>query len=77
MIDLTLKLPESLYYQLQAVARRDNRSITDVLVEVFFQNFPPSTLSQAMSVENERECSEHRFVTEWALHEDWVIGRKN
>ena len=66
MFELFLKLPSSTYNQLQAAARKENKSIQDVLVELISQRFS----SQAMSVENEREGVCHRFVTEWALPDE-------
>ncbi len=68
MIELPLKIPTSIYNQLQAAARRANQPIDEFLVGLISQNFPPTIPSQIMLVKNEREyLSHYRFVTEWAF----------
>jgi hypothetical protein len=80
MIELHLKLPLSIYDQLQASAMRQNKSIDDFMVELICQRFSlpipsiqttPVWAERSGSLKNERECSYcYRFVTDWALPED-------
>ncbi|MBI1925062.1 hypothetical protein HYR99_12540 [Candidatus Poribacteria bacterium] len=68
MIELPLKIPTSIYNQLQAAARRENQPIDEFLVGLISQNFSPTIPSPLMSVKNQREyLSHYRFVTEWTL----------
>ena len=72
MIELPLKIPTSIYNQLQAAARRENQPIDEFLVGLISQNFSPSIPSQIMSVKNQREyLSHYRFVTEWTLPDSY------
>ena len=76
MIELPLKLPESIYVQLQVSARRQNQSIHELLGGLICQKLSLPTPSQEISIGNgANDSSDYQFVTEWALpNDDQFVG---
>jgi hypothetical protein len=68
MIELSLKLPPSIYNQLQTAARRENKPVNVFLIALISQRFSSLTPPPVEAVEHERVfLYDHQFVTEWTL----------